>query len=153
MSILIETYRGVEINFEPEREKFTYTFDDSSFWDKQSFGQCKKSIDEWLKKNATFEPFYVMGDETWLSDGKKLKIVGIRKDNRFVAENSKGEKIQISEYDENNYIEYLPENEPIYAKVAILKGDIDRINKEIDLARKSLKGKRLNKIKEKYKQP
>lgn len=137
MNVLIQNYRGVDILFDADNERFSYQFDLGSWNQKQSFAACKKSIDDYLKDNATFEPFVV---REWQS-GRCIKVVGIRKDNRFVYEKGNS-KEQISEYDEKNYIEYDEAHEKQYATIAALEIEIDAIQEKISEVRKTITGKK-----------
>ena len=142
MSVLIEKYRGVEIVFSPENERFSYSFDLGSWNEKQSYASCKKSIDDYFKNNETFKPFKVRN----ISSGKVVEITGIRKDGRFVYDTN-GKKEQMSEYYENDYIELDESHESIYAQIAALECEIDNVRKKISAARNKVTGKTLKEIK------
>lgn len=145
MSVLIQNYRGVDILFDADNERFSYKFDLGNWTQKQSFASCKKSIDDFLKANATFEPFVVRE----IRSGKCLKIVGIRKDNRFVYEKG-NDRGQLSEYEERCYIEYDEAHENKYATVAILELEIDKLNDKISDVIKTIIGKNLKDLKSNY---
>jgi hypothetical protein len=145
MDVLIQNYRGIDILFNADNERFSYKFDLGGWSEKQSFAACKKSIDDFLKNNATFEPFVVRE----IRSGKTLKITGIRKDNRFVYDTGKS-KEQISEYSEGGYIEYDEAQEKNYATIAVLELQIDEIKEQISEVRKLITGKSLKELKSKY---
>ena len=66
----------------------------------------------------------------------KLKVIGVRKDGRFVAENSKGDKIQISDYELNDYMLLKPENEMAMNKLSELKAKEEQQRLENNETRK-----------------
>ena len=105
MKAIIENYRGFEISFDTDTEAF-YGISDQYDKDfkKPSYASAKKFIDEFLKDNQNFKPFWVEVNPNSYRSTEKIRIIGIRKDNRFIYENSKGEKKQIIEYDEKDYI-------------------------------------------------
>jgi len=151
MKVKIEDYRGFEISFDNEGEVF-YTL--GSSWDvectKKSYAAVKKWIDDYIKDNSEFKPFFIEQKESSWKEHKKLKIIGIRKDGRFVFENSKGEKEQLSEYDEKDYILYNPDNDAINAAINELKLQRDAIDKLIDAERKKITGTPLKELKKQY---
>ena len=75
-----------------------------------SFAAVKKFIDDYKKSNQDFKPFWIepIPDDGWTR--KTLKVIGIRKDGRFVAENEKGEKEQVSDSDLSHYMLLKDEN-------------------------------------------
>ena len=53
--VLIDTYRGVEIYFDIDDEKFFAAIDDQHFAAKrQSFAAAKKAIDDFVKGTANY---------------------------------------------------------------------------------------------------
>ena len=149
MNVLIENYRGIEIIFNNETERFSFTIDTGSWREKQSYAACKKNIDDYLKANATFEPFYVRNKGT----GDKIKIIGIRKDNRFIKQLPNGGNDQISEYDEKDYIDFKESDETYYATIAILELERDAIWTKIKEQRSLITGTTLKEMKSKYIMP
>lgn len=148
--MLIETYRGYEINFEPDKDAF-YCVVEGDQWTKKSYTLIKTAIDNFIKEQP-FEPFnVVLKPNEYRYSGKKtrLKIIGIRKDGRFISDN-KGKKEQVSEYDENDYILDIPENEVHFATIAILGAEIDELKKKITIAEESIKTPSLKDLKTKY---
>ena len=94
-------YRGWEILFKTDEETFMVkNLQDHFEKEKKTFGACKKFIDDYIKNNANFKPVWVQCLPDMFRGKTKLKIVGIRKDGRFVIENEKGENEQMSSYDE-----------------------------------------------------
>jgi hypothetical protein len=136
MIIKIEDYRGWEISFNTEKETF-YTVSDS--YDKQqekrSYASIKKYIDEFIKDNNEFKPFWV--EKVDYRGVFKVKVIGIRKDNRFIYEDKKGEKQQLSEYDEKDWYLVNENNVSIYDSIKIVKDKITALDDE----KKELEGK------------
>lgn len=113
--ILIKNYRGFDIEFDVDFEKFECICTAENTKESTSFSAIKKFIDEYKKTNQDFKPFWVeLIPNKYKSE--KLKVIGIRKDGRFVAENSKGEKNQIADFELNRYMIVKPENEMVIKK-------------------------------------
>lgn len=111
MKVEIEIYRGWSISFDTDQETFychseQYDRDEN----KKSYSTTKKWIDDFIKDNEIFKPIWVESSPKRYGQ-KKIKLIGIRKDGRFVYEDAKGEKKQLSEYDEKDYILYDEANE------------------------------------------
>jgi hypothetical protein len=126
MKTIIETYRGYEISFDSSSEEFYCLSDtyDNDFRSK-SFSALKKKVDDFLKENQAFKPFVVSK-----ITGEKARIVGIRKDNRFIIEGPNGEKDQLSRYDEHQWFIYKPEQEEFWVKYQEINSLIDDLRKE-----------------------
>ena len=118
--ILIEKYRGFDIEFDTDYEKFQCVCTEEDSKESKSFTSVKKFVDDYKKTNQDFTPFWVEPTPTSYKGGK-LKIIGIRKDGRFVAENIKGEKTQIPDYDTQHYMLVKPENESSLKKLSELR--------------------------------
>lgn len=138
MEITIEKYRGFEIIFDTDNEKFTYSTDGIGWNEKQSYSACKKSIDDYLKNNHDFKPFHIRHKRC----GQLLEIVGIRKDGRFIYE-KEGKKEQLSSYSESDYIIYDKEDDIIYLTIEGLEKQIDVLNASIKLELGKVKGESL----------
>jgi hypothetical protein len=108
--ILIENYRGFDIEFDTDCEKFQCIATDENVKESNSFTAVKKFVDDYKKTNQDFKPFWVEPTPERYKTGR-LKIIGLRKDGRFVAENEKGEKEQVSDYNTSDYMLLKPENE------------------------------------------
>jgi len=150
--ILIENYRGWDIYFDNDKENF-YTASDT--WDRQntktSFAATKKYIDDFIKDNLVFEPIVVEKEE--YGTPKQIKLIGVRKDGRFVYEGESGRKEQLSEYDERYY--YLPsdENNILFSKIKEQKVIEEKARKERErLIALITKQPILAELKEKYKE-
>jgi len=139
MKVLIETYRDFEIYFETDGELF-YSISDKLDYQmkKQSYASSKASIDEYIKKNLNFKPIWVERNDSYFYNNKKIKLVGIRKDGRFVFENDKGEKGQLSEYDERNYFISNSDNEPVFKRIEEKEEQIKALTKELEVINKTL---------------
>lgn len=133
--ILIETYRGFDIEFDTNCEKFQCICTEDNAKESTSFTAVKKFIDDYKKTNQDFKPFWVESiPDSYKTE--KLKVIGVRKDGRFVAENSKGDKIQISDYSLNDYMLLKPENEIAMNKLSELKAKEEQQRLENNKARK-----------------
>jgi len=150
MRVLIETYRGFEISFDPTDEKFWYL---SERYDKESssksFTAIKKAVDDFIKENKDFKPFWIE-NKLKSSFGKeaKLKIIGIRKDGILVYENEKGEKEQLPKHSEGDYLIYDASNDNLRLEIAELENKVSSIHKEIT----ALKAKQIGTPLTEYKQ-
>lgn len=134
MKVLIENYRGWEISFDTEKESFCcYSSNYDRDEKRQSFASTKKWIDDFLKENKTFKPFWVESKPNMLNSGK-LKIIGIRKDGKFLYEGKNGEKAQLSLYNEKDFILYNPENEKFKLEASELREQIEVLRQKISEA-------------------
>lgn len=147
MNVPIETYRGFEIQFDKNSEKFTYSIDDSDWQSKQSYSACKKSIDDYLKNNSNFKPFVVRDKDS----GNTIEIIGIRKDGRFIYEKD-GKKEQVGEYSENSYILYNEKDSIIYSTIKELEKQVDELRTKIKNEKEKIQGETLRAVK-KYLNP
>ena len=135
--ILIETYRGFDIEFDTNCEKFQCICTEDNAKESTSFTAVKKFVDDYKKTNQDFKPFWVeLIPDSYSYKTDKLKVIGVRKDGRFVAENSKGDKIQISDYSLNEYMLLKPENEIAMNKLSELKAKEEQQRLENNEARK-----------------
>lgn len=78
MRVEIANYRGWEISFDTDKEEFyclSNEYDNDV--NKKSFSASKKYIDDYIKLNKEFKPFFVTSKD---SRERKIKIVGVRKD-------------------------------------------------------------------------
>lgn len=141
MQILIENYRGTEIFFSTSDEKFTYYFEPFDSRSKLSFAACKKAIDDFIKENDKFIPF----DARSISSGKlEGKIIGKRKDGKYILEDLKGKKIVLFDYASSDaYIEYKEEDNKIFETRDLMFAKIDEIRCEIAALVKTALGKSL----------
>jgi hypothetical protein len=127
MKIEIQVYRGWSISFDTEKETF---YCHSEQWDKdenkKSFASTKKWIDDFIKENEVFNPIWVESKPKTYGE-KMIKLIGIRKDERFVYENSKGEKVQLPEHNEKDYILYDEKNEKHKIEAAKIDEQIEEL--------------------------
>jgi len=111
MKVEIEVYRGWTISFDTKKETF-YCHSDQ--WDKdenkKSFASTRKWIDDFIKENEVFKPICVEAKPGAYRE-KKIKLIGIRKDGRFMYDDAKGEKKQLPDDYEKDYILYNEEND------------------------------------------
>jgi hypothetical protein len=126
MKVEIETYRGFEISFDSDTEEF-YGISDRHDKDisKKSFSATKKFIDDFIKENQEFKPFNVEPNPNAYG-GKKGRIIGIRKDKRFIIELANGKKEQISDYQEKDFIMVNSDNKMLWL-------ELEKISKEREL--------------------
>lgn len=137
--ILIENYRGFDIEFDTSCEKFQCVATDEDVKESTSFTAVKKFVDDYKKINQDFKPFWIEPNpSSYFKSKDKLKVVGIRKDGRFVAENSKGEKQQISDYNLTDYIIFKIENEPILKSLKELNAEDEQQRSANEIRRKQI---------------
>lgn len=142
MKAKIETYRGIDIEFDTTDETFICIIDEYNRKEKKSYSSIKKSIDEYKSTNKDFKPFPVIAAPNGyggIESGVQI-ITGVRKDGRFVYQNSKGEKKQISDYNEKDILLYKPEMEVDLVNIAYLQTLADDAEKKVYEAKKSFKG-------------
>ena len=142
MKALIETYRGKNIYFDTEEEKFVVDLTDEKFVGKAGFNACKVTIDEYIKINKPFVPFQVRNN--YYGELTTKTIVGIRKDGRFIQEGGS----QFSSYDEGSYMLVDPLDDPIFTKIKELRVSRKVIDNEIADLEKSIHGKKLSEVKD-----
>ena len=134
MKVDIEIYRGWSISFDTEQETF---YCHSEQWDKdqnkKSFASTKKWIDDFIKDNEVFKPIWVETKPKAYGE-RKIRLIGIRKDGRFIYENDRGEKKQLADYEEKDYILYDEENE----KYKIEASKIDAKMEELRLQKNAI---------------
>lgn len=126
-NILIENYRGFDIVFNPTQEKFQCIVTDENAKESTSFAAVKKFIDDYKKDNQEFSPFYVvsMPGRTSGKGRKRWKVVGVRKDGRFIAEGEDGVRTQISDYDLGSYMLDKDKNDPLFRDLYVLEENYD----------------------------
>lgn len=115
---LIENYRGFEIYFDTYYEKFQTIITEDDSKESASYAAVKRFIDDFKNNNQNFNSFWIQSIPTaYLNDNNKVKVIGLRKDNRFVFEGKNGDKNQISEYDEKAWMIFKDENTAIIEKI------------------------------------
>jgi len=144
MNILIENYRGYEISFNPSDENFYVDLDDRNN-SKKSFSSCKKYIDDYIKDNTEFTPFYVEKLGNAFTSGEKVLITGIRKDGKFNYEDKDGKKQSISTYSESDWFLVDEKNKELHEQL----NELHKRDKEIGEEIRKLKEK-IRKLKEKF---
>jgi len=146
MKVEIEEYRGFIISFNTDAEEFSGVSDryDTEFSSK-SFASAKSKVDEYIKANMDFKPFVVVN-----KSGEKKKIVGIRKDKKFMYEEKNGEKAQFSTHFESDYFLYDPSMDLVLESMQReekVRSDSHAITNEL---RKQIAGKSLRQLKADY---
>ncbi len=120
--VFIENYRGFDIEFDTDYAKFQCVLTEDNSKESPSFPSIKKFIDDYKKDNQDFKPFWIEPNVSEMAfKSKRLKVVGLRKDGRFVAEDENGNKEQISDFDLKYYMVVKEENKPILAELNQLK--------------------------------
>ena len=137
-TVLIEKYRGFDIEFNPVLEKFVCVLSDEHSKESISFSAIKKAIDDYKKSNQDFKPFWVEPNPIGRFTSRRLKVIGVRKDGRFVAENENGGKEQISDYNLYDYILVDASNEEATIKLQELKAKEESQRLENNNARKEI---------------
>ena len=139
MRTLITEYRGWEIFFDTDSEDF-YTV--SNEYDKQntkkSFASTKKFIDDYINENNNFKPILVQKEPSMFSDGEVIKLIGVRKDGKFMYEDKNGKKQQLSSYNETDYFLINPKNDEAFKRIAELGKQQEKITNEIKEIRKTI---------------
>jgi hypothetical protein len=125
MEVLIENYRGVDVIFNTESQRFSFSFDEGKSHEKQSYSACKANIDKYLKDNQCFESITLRSDRDW---NCTFKIVGIRKDNRFVMEYN-GVRSQYSDYNNPERL-YLKSDDDIHKRADEISSEISALMDE-----------------------
>jgi hypothetical protein len=151
MKIEIEIYRGWSISFDTEKETFYAQSDEYDRGEtKKSFAAAKSYVDEFIKTNIEFKPVLVETMPSSWRNREKIKIIGIRKDKRFVFEGKDGKKEQLSEYSEKDYFIVNPENDIFYEQIAELNSKKRAIEAEIKSVEEKIIKKKLVEIKSQY---
>ena len=131
MIITIENYRGFDIEFNTSSEKFLCIATEETTKESKSFSAVRKFVDEYKKTNQDFKPFYVEKiPERSYGRYKKVKVIGIRKDNSFVAEIENGEKFQIGDYDTKDYMLFNESNKPKLQLLDELEAEFEAYRKK-----------------------
>lgn len=158
--VTIEEYRGWDILFNTEKERF-YAQMDEEYAEKQSYASAKKYIDDFIKDNLQFKPFLAVRERGVYNEKEIVRVVGLRKDGRFVAEKEKNGKVEVTQIDPKpkwggkcDYIVYLEENESLYAEIEKLykekKEVCSAIDEKINAYSSQIKQKQLLEILEMY---
>jgi hypothetical protein len=106
-------------------------------------------IDDFIKDNETFKPIWVESKPNAYGE-KRIKIIGIRKDGRFVYEDAKGEKKQLSDYNEKDYILYDEENQKHKIEAAKIDERIEALRVQKKLILENVKGIELTDYKKEF---
>ena len=142
MRVVISNYRGVEIKFDTDSELFSASLDGWSE-EKKSYHLVTKSVDDYLKDNSNFKPFFIRSKN---KPDEKIEVTGIRKDDRFVGEKD-GIKSQISEYSENEFIEWVDSDNIIFGEIRSNIEQASLLRKKNEDLLSTLNGRTLKEIK------
>lgn len=154
MKIEIETYLGWDITFDTDKDTFTaYSNRDDAAKERMSLTAVKKDIDDFIKSNQEFKPFFAeyLPKSFGYKSQKVIKVIGIRKDGRFVIINHKGEKEQLSIHDESNLIALNPQNQPIWKELEKLNEQQSWLSSRISETEKKITGTPISEIRKQYK--
>jgi len=150
MRVEIEKYRGWMIYFDTDKETFTAYSDHFDREEKkQSFASVKKAIDEFIAHNVKFKPVWVETDPLGYRSKGKIKLIGLRKDGRFIFERD-GKHHQLSSYDEKEYFIVDDANQPIFTRLKEIDEEINKLHKEKQIVGSKLKKVGLDEIKKLY---
>ena len=129
--IKIETYRGYDIEFDTDYEKFQCIVTDLDAKESKSFSAVKKFIDAYLKDNAQFVPFYARQNPNGHRSGKgQFKVVGIRKDGRLIREDNDGSLVKMSDYDLSEFMLVNEANETHLSELESLDNKHDKYRED-----------------------
>jgi hypothetical protein len=146
MKIEIEDYRNWTIYFDTGVENFYCHSNQYDYQQtKQSFSACKKYIDDFLKDNTEFKPFWVESIPGGI--GERLKIIGIRKDGRFMSEKPDGTKGQVSDFNLKRYMLLVDENKQYWDELQKKRQEIEELRLEEKAIYTKFKVKTLEQIK------
>lgn len=137
MKIEIENYRGFEIYFDTDCEKFQCILTEERSKESHSYSAIKKFVDDYKKENQGFKPFKAIPNIDGWAKKNPIKVIGIRKDGRFVAEQGE-DKIQVGDYSLNDYILDLPENEECLKILSQLKSEMEEYRSAYESRRKEV---------------
>ncbi len=151
MKIQIENYRGWDISFDTDEETFYAQSDEyDRGGTKKSFASAKQYIDNFIKDNLEFKPVWAETIPSKYNSHSKIKLTGIRKDNRFVYEGKDGKKEQLSEYSEKSYILYNEANKIRYDELEECRKRKALIDEEMKIIESKIIKVGLDELKSKY---
>lgn len=131
MKAEIHNYRGWDIHFDTEEETFICI---SEGYDRQekkkSYASITNFIDEFIKENEKFIPFDIVPIPSKHWNALEGKVIGIRKDGRFIVHTKEGKKKQVGEYEEKDYMLLNAENEPLYKELTKNTEKVEILNEE-----------------------
>lgn len=150
MRTVVENYRGWEISFNTDTESFYAESDEhDQSHAKRSYGSAKKYIDDFIKDNLKFEPVWVEKSGNVYMEPRRKKIIGIRKDGKFVYE-EKGRPVTMSEYSENEYYLVDERNKEVEEKILGLNQKITELEQQVKELEASKTKVTLKQLKAKY---
>lgn len=135
MRVLIENYRGWEVKFDTDNENFyTVSNEYDTQQTKKSYASAKKYIDDYIKENQNFKPIRVQKMSSMYNKAEEITLIGLRKDGAFMYEDAKGNKQQLSKYDEEIFFLINPENDNIFKELDLLYRESKEITEKIKYA-------------------
>ena len=141
MKVEIENYRGWLIQFDTEKELFyCHSEQYDSDENKKTYSATKKWIDDFIKENQVFKPVWIETKPSSYVSDKKVKLIGIRKDGRFVFEDENGNKKQLSDYNEKDYILCNAENEKYKEEASKIDLELEALRLKRNAILKNISG-------------
>lgn len=142
-NIFIEKYRGIDISFSTDREVFYCVVYDENTKESKSWAAIKKQIDDYLKDNQNFKPFFVepMPMSYGFSEGKMYEIIGIRKDGRYISKDSEGNQSQLLSHEEGYLMVFDDRNSEHIAEIRKLMDDLSEYRKAMNQKINDITGK------------
>lgn len=135
MRVLIENYRGWEVKFDTDNENFyTVSNEYDTQQTKKSYASAKKYIDDYIKENQNFKPIRVQKMSSMYNKAEEITLIGLRKDGAFMYEDAKGNKQQLSKYEEESFFLINPENDNIFKELDLLYRESKEITEKIKYA-------------------
>ncbi len=144
MKTTIDTYRGYEITFDTEKERFTFSLDEVDYCEKQSFTACKTKIDSYIKENSDFKPFTVINLQ-----GETATIIGKTRSGNFSMVKD-DIRILVTGSEEAYWFVFTPEIEFQITNYNSLLEIVNDKRKEAEEYRESIPVKTLKSIKSNY---
>lgn len=128
MLVDIEEYRGFQILFDTDTEKFQ-CFSDDCQTTERSFSDCKKLIDNAIKNSDEFIPFWVERHPllTHLTGEQRVMVIGKTESGQFIIEQEDGTRGHIPRYSEREYILWNRRNEPIKEELRKIEDEKNRV--------------------------
>ena len=117
---------------------------------KKSFISAKQYIDDFIKNNLEFKPVWIETPPNLYRNHSKIKLIGIRKDKRFVYEDKDGNKKQLPDYCEKDYILCNEANDAPYAELEECKKRKELIDEEMKVIETKIIKVGLAELKAKY---
>lgn len=124
MSILISTYKGFKIFFNPNSERFESILTEDMSKESASFKAIKKQIDDYVKTNYQFKPFYIITSPTkTYSEVTEYKVIGINSYKHYIVEDSSKNVSTLSNYNLDEYVLKIDSNSPFHEELKAIRNE------------------------------